>query len=672
MKRDLSRLFRPKSIAIVGGRAEAGFVKENCQKLGFKGSVWHVHPKRGGFAHLDDLPHAPDAAFVCVNREATIGVVRDLAKMGAGGAVAYAAGFAEAAAELADAQTMQAELLEAAGDMPLIGPNCYGFLNFVDGAGLWPDQQGAQRCETGVAILTQSSNIAINLTMQRRGLPLAYAVTAGNQAQLGLSELGANLLSDTRVTALGIHIEGVGDLRAFEALAETARSIGKHIVVLKAGKSQQAKAAAVSHTASLSGSSAGASALFRRLGMAEVSSLTAMIETLKLLHVSGSLKSNHIASMSCSGGEASLMADAVVGRDIIYPDLEPKQITGLRQALGPKVALSNPLDYNTYIWNNVPAMKATFSAMMQSELGLGIVVADFPRGDRCSQTDWEPVIQATKTAAEITGQSMAILSSLPENMPEDVATRLVAMGIAPLCGIEEAMIAIEKAAWLHHERATFAPILCPEAPKSPRVLIEAEGKMALIKFGVKCPKSVRGTALDVIDGSASVSFPCVLKGEGIAHKTEVGAVALNINSASELYETASKMPADSFLLEEMIKGAVTELLIGVLRDEAHGFVLTLAAGGTLTEVLKDSASLLLPTDETEIRAALQTLRIAPVLNGHRGKPGANIKAIVNVVLAVQDYVIAHQGRLEEVEINPLMVTPTNAVAADVLIRCDDA
>ncbi|WP_341368611.1 CoA-binding protein [Yoonia sp. BS5-3] len=303
----LDRLLRPKSILVVGGGTWGRDMLLQCQKIGFAGGLWVVHPTKDKiaglrpFRSLAELPGVPDAVFVGVNRKATIDVVRDLAGMGAGGAICFASGFREAAGEDAGGAHLQAELLAAAGDMPIIGPNCYGLLNYVDGATLWPDQHGGVRVDKGVALITQSSNIAINLTMQKRGLPIAYVVTVGNQAQTGFAEIGMALLDDPNVTALGLHIEGVGDLRAFEKLAAMAREKGKPIVALKVGTSQQARTAAVSHTASLAGSDAGARALFARLGIGQATSLSGLLEALKLLHVCGPLPSAQIASMSCSG-----------------------------------------------------------------------------------------------------------------------------------------------------------------------------------------------------------------------------------------------------------------------------------------------------------------------------------------------------------------------------------
>ena len=246
-------------------------------------------------------------------------MIRQAAKLGIGGAVCFASGFREAAAELEDGVGLQEELVTAAGDMPILGPNCYGFINALETASLWPDQHGLAKVSSGVAIISQSSNIALNLTMQARGLPIAYIMTVGNQAQSGLSHIGEALLDDDRVTAIGLHIEGIDDLKSFEAFARQAWACGKPVVALKTGRSDQAQAATVSHTASIAGSSAGATALFDRLGIAEVQSLPVLLETLKLLHVHGPLKSARIASLSCSGGEASLMADLGLAHDVVFP-----------------------------------------------------------------------------------------------------------------------------------------------------------------------------------------------------------------------------------------------------------------------------------------------------------------------------------------------------------------
>jgi len=670
--RSLERLLRPSSIAVIGGGTWCESVLRECRKAGFTGDLWPVHPSRtevGGcraYTSVDDLPEAPDAVFIGVNRNATVAVVGSLSRRGAGGAICFASGFSEALRELADGADLQAALVEAAGDMPILGPNCYGFLNALDGAALWPDQHGLTPVDRGVAIVAQSSNIALNLTMQTRGLPIAYLMTVGNQAQTGLSAIGNALLDDDRVTAIGLYIEGLDDLAAFEAFARRAHRLGKPVVALKIGRSESSQAATVSHTASLAGSTAGSDALFRRLGIARVESLPALLETLKLVHVTGPLPSADIVSMSCSGGEASLIADTAVGRNVAFPPLNPKQRNALSEVLGPKVALANPLDYHTYIWGDEAAMSGCYAAMMLSNVSLGIVILDIPRLDRCDPAAWLMVVDAVEAAGRASGKPMAILSSLPETMPEKFAADLIARGIVPLCGLEDALTAIEAAAELGKPLSPV-PVKIPGPVANPRLLEEKDAKLLLKGHGLRIPESRPAESADAAAKAAEeIGFPVVLKGTGIAHKTEVGAVALDLQSACEVHAAADKMPATAFLVEEMVTGTLAELLIGIVRDPAHGYVLTLAAGGILTELLADSTSLIVPASEDEIREALESLKIGRVLKGYRGKPACDVEAIVAAALAVQDYVLS--APVEEVEINPLLCGADFAIAADALLR----
>ena len=670
MKPSLSRLLRPQSIAVVGGGAWCRAVIGQLAKAGYDGPVWPVHPTAteiGGFrvfSSLNDLPYPPDSTYVGINREATVGAIATLAAMGAGGAVCFAAGFAE----VADGADLNAALLAAAGDMPILGPNCYGFINMLDGALLWPDQHGCVPTDRGVAILTQSSNIAINLTMQARALPVAYVITCGNQAQTTQAQIALNLLDDPRVTAIGVHVEGFGDVSDWQALARKAAERGVPIVALKVGRSVAARSATISHTASLAGGDAGAQALLDRLGISRVDDLSTFLETLKLLHVTGPLKSGKIASISCSGGEASLVADLAQGRKLEFPDLTARQRTDLFAALGPKVALANPLDYHTYIWRDTDAMTKAFCAMIEPELALTLLIVDFPRADRCDPSDWDCTIDAALATRARTGGSLAMVATMPELMPEAVASRLLAGGVTPLNGLTEALTAVV-AARMHRPPDLSVDLLLPGDARQSITLTEAQSKAALAAFGLAIPRFGRALSPHAaFQVALTLTPPFVLKGEGLAHKSEAGAVILNLQSAKDVGASAEAMSLDSYLVEEMIEAVVAELLVGIVRDPAHGFVLTLAAGGVLTEVLTDSVSLLVPASDASILQALKGLKCFKLLSGYRGKPAADMAALLQAIAAIQSYVIANCDRLEEVEVNPLLCTATRAVAADALIR----
>lgn len=678
--RTLDRLFRPQTIAVFGGR-EARRVIEQCDRMGFAGELWPVHPTldevlgRRCYRSVSELPSPPDAAFVGVNRISTVEIVRSLSAAGAGGAVCYASGFSEAVAELADGSDLQQALVGAAGDMPILGPNCYGFINGLDGALLWPDQHGMRRVERGAAILTQSSNIALNLTMQTRGLPIAYVVTSGNQAQTSLSDIACGLLADPRVTALGLHVEGFGDKAALERLAATARLTKKPVVVLKVGKSEQARRATLSHTASLAGGDAVADAVLARLGIGRVETLPALLETLKLLHVAGPLQGASISSMSCSGGEASLTADAAVGHAVTFRDLEPEQLPRLRSILGDMVTLSNPLDYHTFVWGDLERQTEAFTAMFEGGYDLNLVVLDFPRGDRCEAADWVTTADAVTAATSATGTLAGILATLSENMPEAVADRLIAEGVVPFCGIDETLIAAEVAAGIGH--AWRKPPSLPLLDVAPvegviETLTEADAKAELDLAGLRIPRGrVAGSPLQAADCAERLGFPVVLKALGVAHKTEAGAVALNLKDAKAILNAASKMAAtDGFLVEKMIDRPVAELIVGASRDPVFGLSLTLGAGGIFVELLEDSVILPLPTTRSEISEAISRLKIAKLIGGYRGRPKGDLEATVTAVVRAADYVVMNAARLEELDINPLMVLPEGhgVAAVDALIR----
>ncbi|OHV82416.1 acetate--CoA ligase family protein [Ensifer sp. LCM 4579] len=679
--RSLDRLIRPRSIAVFGGK-EARRVIEQCDRVGYSGQIWPVHPReqeilgRRCYRSVAELPEAPDAAFVGVNRALTIEIIRDLAARGAGGAICYASGFREAANELADGNGLQEALVAAAGDMPVVGPNCYGFINMLDGALLWPDQHGMQRIERGVAILTQSSNIACNISMQKRGLPLAYVMTAGNQAQTGLSDLACAVVEDPRVTAVGLHIEGFDSVEALERLAARARQLRKPIVTLKVGKSKAAQLATVSHTASLAGNDRVSSALLARLGIGRVDTLPELLETLKLLHLHGPLDSADISSMSCSGGEASLMADAGVKRRLNFRPLREDQRQPLKEALGEMVTISNPLDYHTFVWGNRERQSAAFAAMMRGGYALNLIVLDFPRLDRCDAADWVMTCEAVIDAAKATAAAAGIVASLGENMPEETALSLIAAGVVPFLGIDEALAAAEVAAAIGAvwARPAAQPLLVAGIPDGEAVtLTEAEAKAELAQAGIAVPpgRTAQSPAQAANAGEA-LGFPVVLKGLGVAHKTEAGAVRLNLASRDEVLAAAEEMAsgASGYLVEKMVAKPVAEVIVGAMRDAVAGPVLTIGAGGILVEMLDDTAILTLPTTEEAIREAIHGLKISKLMGGYRGAPKADVASLVRTVAAVASYVVANAAKLDELDINPIMVLPDGcgAVAADALIR----
>jgi acetyl-CoA synthetase len=691
----LARLLAPRHIAAIGGR-EAAIVARQCRAGGFSGPIWPVNPARAeleGLPCYDSvaaLPEAPDLAFVAVPRGTTVDVVRELAAIGAGGAVCYAAGFAEVGLEGAE---LQRELVAAAGAMPLVGPNCFGLLNYLDGAVLWPDQHGGESVARGVAIVTQSGNMGINLTMQARSLPIAYMISIGNQAALGFADYIAALAEDERVSAIGLYIEGLTDVAAFSRAAARALERGVPIVAIKSGDSEAGARAAMSHTSALAGTEALNDALFRRLGIARVGSLHAFLETLKFLDLAGPLGGRRLGLMSCSGGEAALFADLATARGFAFPPLEKAQAEALRGQLPDFTTIANPLDYNTAIWGDRSAMERCFATMLENGFDFSVLVFDYPRTAVPGIEAWDNALDAFAAAVEATGARAAVMSTISELLPAAARERLAGRGIVPLQGLEEAVVALEAAAFYGEARARILaegsaqgmvlPPALPE-PLPTAALSEWDAKRLLARHGLTVPEGRLVAPEDAAVAAADLGFPVAVKGvaPGLAHKSDLDAVQLGLDDAAAVARAAEAVRAllpdppgstPKVLVERMVEGAVAEILVGVTADAQFGLALVLGSGGTLVELVQDSRTLLLPTTRAEVADALDSLKVARLMAGYRGRPEGDREAVIEAVLAIAAFAQARRGRLAELDVNPLMVLPRGrgAVVADVMIRMNE-
>ena len=675
----LERLLKPCSIAVFGGVHAEELIRQN-DRMAYDGDIWPVHPKKTEVLGLkvyrcvEDLPGSPDAAYVGVNRHLTIDIVRDLAARGAGGAICYASGFAEAGEE---GSKLAQQLLDASGDMPLIGPNCYGLLNYLDGAMLWPDQQGGRRVDDGVAIITQSSNVGFNLTMQRRGLPIAYMISLGNKLKFNLSDAIHTFARQERVTAIGLFLETIPNPSAFQQSVNIARELGKPIVAIKIGRSERAQKMVVSHTASLAGSDALASALFERLGVARVDSLETFIEALKVLHVLGPLNGGRVGAMSTSGGDLILLADAM-GSDLTMPALSEKIAQDLRATVHERVVAANPLDYQMFTWNDENRIADSFTAFLSEDFDVSLCLLDYPRDDLCDQSSWDGAERAFVRAVQKTNTRGAVMTTFADTISEQVAARLMKDGVVMLAGIDAGLSGIRAAvdvgaAWKQPAGLPLLTSFGQSQDGPPNVLDEAESKDLLARNGIPIPASrIIHSSEEAVAAADALGYPVVVKAMGIAHKTEVGGVRLNLGNADKVAAAIMEMSAlsGSFLIEKMVEGVVAELIVGVSRDEQFGPYLLVGAGGILVELMKDSEAILLPTTRTQVLHALGQLKCSPLLNGYRGAPPADLNAAADVILIIAGMVEDDPSAIIELDINPLMLLEEGrgVVAADSLIR----
>ncbi len=382
------------------------------------GFVWDIWPVTGraqtveslrGFVAIDRLPAPPDLALVELGGNEAIDAVARLAAFGAGAAICQGR---------ADAQA----LARAAGAMILLGPECPGLVNALERAPAWARDHGLRPLKRGVAIVTRSAAFGEALSMQRRGLPIAcIAVQTPGGAQTGIAALARALLEDERVSALGVQAEDLGDPQAFLALGRRAQRLGKSVVVLRAGDG------------------AGAKALIARAGMARVRSPEGFLEALKILHVLGVLPTNAFASLSFAGTSGAVLRDLGTAAGLHFPPLTDPQIAALGADLAPGVALANPLDARSAAGSPPDRVARIIAEVMSGRAVLTLLSMDHPREDRSSDGSWHALVEAAAAARRKVGMPLALVSTLPEGMPEARAEALMAQGLIPLSGLSAAL-----------------------------------------------------------------------------------------------------------------------------------------------------------------------------------------------------------------------------------------
>ncbi|PTQ74291.1 acetate--CoA ligase family protein [Pseudomonas sp. GV071] len=693
LRDNLKRLLAPRHLAFIGGRSMARALKR-CRDGGYPGELWLVnpqHPELEGVpcvASVAELPCGPDAVFVATNRELTLDCVAQLAAKGAGGAICYASGFAETGEE---GTALQHQLLHAAGDMAVLGPNCYGLLDYLHSAALWPVAHGGKPVEKGVAVLTQSGNFAYNLSMSDRSLPIAYMASVGNQAQIGVAELMDVLLDEPRVTAIGLHLEGLKNVPGFAAAAHKALVKGIPIIALKTGVSQLGAQLALSHTSSLAGSDALYDSLFERLGVIRVSGPVSFVETLKAAACGNLPAGNRLIALACSGGDAGLLADYSERNGLQLPALDDGQRSELTQVLPSYANLVNPLDFTTAIWGDGEALQQMLDSTLRTDADAAVLVLDYPSETTGERNECDLLLQLYSEALARHGKVGFVTSAFPELLPASARERLHQLGIAALQGVEDGLAAWGKIAHYQSNRqlllargeSALLP-LCPQPLAGEGVVLnEWQSKQALSAFGLPVPAGELTTPERTLAAAQRVGYPLVLKAVSshLPHKTEAGAVALNLATPQALQLALEEMRGriaayapgvafDQVLVEPMAAAPLAELIIGVKRENGFALALVIGAGGVLVELLKDSRSLLLPTNEAAIRAALLGLRSVGLLQGFRGRPVADMDALVRAIGAVADYACENVGQLLELDVNPLLVGERGSVAVDGLIRLD--
>ena len=687
---NLGRLFRPSSIAVVGGSQAEGVIRAN-RRAGFSGSIWAVNPNRAVlagehcFASIEDLPYAPDAVLLALSPERSIEAIEALSAMGAGGAVCMAAGFAELGAA---GRALQNRLRQAAGDMAVLGPNCMGVINLFDGVAVWgSDNHMEPLGERGAALISQSGAFAYGITNVERSFPLGYSISTGNQAVIDAADCIDAVLEDDRVHAIGLYLEGLDNGNRLGAACWRALQKGVPVVALKGGETPAGEAIAVSHTGAMVVETDLWQAFRRRFGIVEVSTPKALVEALKFLTLSGAPRGPRLCAVTYSGGLNGLIAATAPSHGLTLPQPSDEGRAALCAMMPDTVPVANPLDLNVPFSSSSGISSENGESIAEGIANLARDVSDMivffldvpRRDDLALDAAWLPSLQYLGDVARELDVPCAVAGILPEGLDLQLRQELIKAGVTPLLGFADAMEALSVGVQFGQTQVRLAgrtvPRLLDAQPvdAGTRMLDEAASKALLASYGLTLPESRSTTAEDAGQQAEELGFPVALKvlSDTIAHKAKIGGVQLGLNSreaveqaVTDIQQALTDAPgtpsAEKFLVEQMVSAPVAEYVVGIKRHAALGLALMIGRGGVDVETYRNHRTMFLPLIEDDLTEELLGLGLVPETLGYN--------ALCSAIHAVAAFAEAHQDSLQALDVNPIIVTSQGAaIAADALV-----
>src|SRR6185503_19018672 len=676
----LERLIAPRSIAIVGASPRAGsFGLRTLENLAhFRGDIWPVNAKyqkvgeHACYASLAALPGKPDLVALVVPREGVEAALNEAAAAGAGGVVVYASGYGEMARDEGSAAQRRLAGIARAARMPMLGPNCMGLVNHELGIGVTfiPEYSKVPRRLGPIAFVSQSGALGYCLAQAaERGLGFRYFFSAGNSADVDVADLISAMADDEGVRAIACLFEGVPSTQRLLEAGERARSAGKPVIVYKLGTSEDGAAAARSHTGSLAGSAASFRALFDRAGFVSVDDYEALVEYAKFFAASGKPLARGVAVVSGSGGAGVIAADMAARHGVPMPQPLEATTAVLRSVVPDFGAARNPCDPTGQVLS-VPESYAKCCRALLEDPQYGVLlcamsVASHETGGARAAS----IAELARTQAKPV--SVVWVSEWLQGPGSEAYESDDKVGF--FRSIDRGYAAI--AAWQrwHEERPQKKPRLSGKVFanfKNKKIVAEREAKGILAQYGVRCvPEHAAKNAEEALKAAAALGYPVVLKADGdIAHKTEAGAVKLDLRDADAVRKACAAMTAakDGFLVQPMLTGGV-ELVVGVKRAPQVGPVLLVGLGGVLVEIMRDTALALAPVGKAEARRMLERLKGYKLLQGYRGAPAADLDSVCDAIARISEFAADNADEIEEIDVNPLLARPDGAVALDALI-----
>ncbi|MFM0616104.1 acetate--CoA ligase family protein [Paraburkholderia nemoris] len=679
----ISKLMRPASVAVIGASADtaktSGRPVAYLRKHGFDGDIYPVNPRYDSidglpcYPDVASLPHAPDVGIVLLGAGRAHVAVRDLASRGTSAAIVLASGYAETGEEGAK---RQAQLIEAAGSMRLLGPNTIGLVNLTDRITL--SASGALETDTftvgGIGVVSQSGGILGSLLSRAAasGIGLSKLVSTSNEADLDMADFVDYLVDDDSTSVIALYMEGLRHPDRFRRAAQRAAAAGKPVVVFKIGRSESGARSAVSHTGALAGSDRMYDALFSQVGVIRARTFSDLLDIPHALATRRKLSGRRVAILTSTGGAGTLATDSLGMANFETPPPDEATAAKLRalQTGDHAVLDRNPIDV-TLAGLQPALLRGAIGTLLDSPTYDAVVVIVGSSGLAM------PDLMADAIRDSLPGSDKPVMAFVSPHAPE--ITRLLNEQGVPAFPSPESVTSALAAMWQHgesmqravslDEQHSAADVNVSDLPAGS--LNEAEAKELFARFGVAAVRErVVTNANEAESAARELGDKVVLKllSNTITHKSDVGGVAVGVTADSigarlnrmrDDVETATGVSANAFLVQEMVADG-TELILGLHRDPL-GTALLLGMGGVTAELFKDTTMRLLSTEaplsRADALAMIHELKTWPLLDGYRGRPRADIDALVTAIVAFARMAVQLGGRIVEAEINPIFVLP---------------
>ncbi len=677
-RRNLSRLLKPKSIAVVGASSDLTKAGSRILKAlaAFPGRVFAVHPSEKRVQGIDcfpsiaALPEVVDLAVMAIPARYSVAVAQEAAVLGVGGLLTISSGFAEASANGASMQGLLADICRRSS-LRLLGPNTAGFLD-PQGNCFPTFMRRAEQMRKGrIGIVSQSGGVngSLCFMIDRMGEGISMAVGLGNALDVGSADVLPFLADDPNTAVIVVALEGVPQGRKlFDAMrAVTPR---KPVIVLAAGRAD-VREFAMSHTGNLMGSHQRTVAALAQAGAVVVDSIESAAQAACILSCVrlGPRENPTVALVTGQAGPGMLIMSELKSAGIAMPVLEEDTIRRVRSLLPPLTFVNNPVDTGLPL-PAFPEIVGTVCTDPKIDMVLAFSLAETVVIESASalvsvnRNSGKPLILGILGASDDICDMVGILheGGVPL-VPGPAALALAGVVLA----------ADSKASW----RVSQAKDPCPPR-QQPRIVGDCDeyrAKSILEQYGIQSPRRVLcHSRIEALGAFGQMQKPVVVKiaAADIAHKTDVGGVHLNIRNEQELdaaLDAIARIPSRSpgkVLVEEMAPAGV-ELIVGGMQDSSWGPVVMIGLGGVLAEALEDTAVRLAPLQKMDVEEMLNGLRGRKLLDGFRNLPACDRAAIASVAMSLGRLLMEHPEVLE-VEINPLRVYATGAVALDAVLR----